>query len=160
MSRGIPACSEYLQVGGASQAMQREPPTAYKPPCTPPLPKTRAYEWPEYNKRHFFPLLPPSCEPFFTSLRISGNVMYVYLCEECACVCVSRGKKRARKESTLVGVHQRVHVCEHALCISFWVCSCMYGFLACQYEMCVSHVERDSGSLRPGPCLGSQPRVM
>lgn len=29
---------------------------------------------------------PPSCEPGFTSLRISGNAMYVHVCKECVCV--------------------------------------------------------------------------
>lgn len=32
---------------------------------------------------------PPSCEPAFTSLKISGNAMYVHVCKECVCVCVS-----------------------------------------------------------------------
>lgn len=60
--QGIPACSEYLEVGGASRAMQREPPTACSPPVLP-LPKSRAYEWPEYNKRHFFLLSLPLASP-------------------------------------------------------------------------------------------------
>jgi len=34
--QGIPACSEYLEVGGASRAMQREPPTACNPLMHPP----------------------------------------------------------------------------------------------------------------------------
>lgn len=42
----------------------------------------------------------------------------------------------------------------------FGVCVCMYEFLICQYEMCGSHVEQDIRSLRPGPCLGNQPRVV
>lgn len=35
--QGIPACSEYLEMGGASRAMQREPPTACYP-LQPPSP--------------------------------------------------------------------------------------------------------------------------
>lgn len=94
------------------------PPLPAAPPALP-LPESRAYEWPEYNKRHFFSPLPPSCEPFFTSLRISGNAMYV--CEECVFLCVSvREKKGVRGESTLVNVHR--HTCVHALCIMFLVC--------------------------------------
>lgn len=80
--------------------------------------------------------------------------MYVYVCEECVCLCVR--EKKSEKESTLVNIS----ACVCTLYVSCFVCVCMYEFLACQYEMCVSHVEQDSRSLRPGPCLGSQPRVM
>lgn len=82
--------------------------------------------------------------------------MYVCLCES---VCVSvrvAEKKKSEGESTLVSVHQQVcvHFMYHVVSV------CMYEFLACQYEMCVSHVEQGSRPLRPGPCPGSQPRVM
>lgn len=59
------------------------------PPVELPLSKSQAYEWSEYNKRHFFLHSPPSCRPFFTPLRISGNVMYV-------CLCVSAWKRKHR----------------------------------------------------------------
>lgn len=69
--QGMPACSECVEVGGTPRVMQREPPTNPLPrPETPsplvelPLSKSRAYEWSEYNKRHFFlhslPLAGPS----------------------------------------------------------------------------------------------------
>lgn len=58
-------------------------------------------------------------------------------------------RKKSERESTLVNVHPQVCVCTH-----------MYEFLACPYEMCVSHVEQDSRPLRPGSFLDSQSRVM
>lgn len=78
----------------------------------------------------------------------------------CICVsvlCVSAREKTS--EGTIVNVHQE---CLHFVCVCFMfgVCVCMYEFLICQYEMCGSHVEQDIRSLRPGPCLGNQPRVM
>lgn len=117
----IPACSKYLQEGGASRTVQREPPTAYNPPVLP-LSMSTAYEWPEYNKLHFFSL-PPSCKPVFTSLRISGNVMYVYVCDECECLCISELKRKsAKKKSNLVTVvYIMVCMCAYSLYIMLWV---------------------------------------
>lgn len=87
-SQGIPACSEYLEVGGALQSHAKGTPHCLRAPLYSPFLTSRAYEWPEYNKRCFFFLfLPPSCKPFFTPLRISGNVTYVYLCECLVCEC-------------------------------------------------------------------------
>lgn len=78
--QGMPACSEYVKVGGALKVMQREPP----PPKVPfPLhsPSASLKLMNGVNTINAtFSLPPPSCKPVFTPLRISGNVMYVCLC--------------------------------------------------------------------------------
>lgn len=86
-SRGIPACSEYLEVGGALQSHAKGTPTACKPPCTPPSSRLELMNGLNTINAAFFLFLPPSCKPFFTPLRISGNVTYVYLCECLVCEC-------------------------------------------------------------------------
>lgn len=95
----IPACSKYLQVGGASRAMQREPPTACNPPVLP-LPMSRAYEWPEYNK----------CNFFFSSPSLLKARLYLsedfWECDVCACVqrvclCMRASKRKSLKRQSL-----------------------------------------------------------
>lgn len=57
-SRGIPACSEYLEVGGALQSHAKGTPHCLQAPLYSPFLTSRAYEWPEYNKRCFFSFSP------------------------------------------------------------------------------------------------------
>lgn len=139
--QGISACSEYLKVGGASRAMQREPPTACKPPCTPPSSSLELMNGLNTINGTFF-----SPSLLQALLYLSEDF---WECSVCACVCFA-SEKNSKTESTLVNVrlHVRLWFMYHVL--SACLCGCVYEFIASQSRMCVSHVEQDSRSPRPG----------
>lgn len=123
-SRGIPACSEYLEVGGALQSHAKGTPHCLQAPLYSPFLTSRAYEWPEYNKRCFF-----SFSPSLLQALLYPSEDF-WECNVCVFVWVSCVWVLERKRVRALLWMYIKSVCTLCVCVFHVLSLCMYVWIS------------------------------